>query len=370
MTSGRAASRSSTRRSLLRDCIMLLVGTAIVFGSCFWSFRSVHATAAGVRDRTAPAILELSMAQAALVEANRAAIDSLSSNAIMLAGPGQEFQSQIALAGQNLTQAAEHDMAGDQGRKRLRLVEGMLTSYSGSIGRADVHYRSQHALLGAADLWYSSRLLHNEILPQLASLRADQLRELREGVAGSFSRTMVIALFGLVPPVLLFFLLCRTQVSFSRRFRRTLNPALLLALILVASLFFLMFQSLLAQGKLADSVWRFDQVVRDWDIRTGVMDFHGRQALEELILTECGGTNECGPTVLRFSNTLNEPSSSENVADRRQLSEHGSESSQQLVRAAENGRLEMFIPLIAGGTIGMILLGFRPRFDEYRYRLR
>src|SRR5262249_18153041 len=152
--------KSTTRQTLLRLLAGLLIMTLIVFGTTLLAFTKVHSTANTVRARTAPAIVQLSIARDALVRADNAAISnftgcdlssfSADSNCAdlpsprpdtdiglsHLAGPGEEFQNQIAIASQSLTQVAADNMAGEAGSRTLQLIEGLLVTYTSLIEHA------------------------------------------------------------------------------------------------------------------------------------------------------------------------------------------------------------------------------------------
>src|SRR5262249_53903698 len=122
--------------------------------------------------RTAPAITELAAARLALVKADAEVINSFQTDQVQLTGPGEEFQNQMAIAGQSLTQVAEHNMAGEPGSRRLELVEGLLVTYQGLVGQAVAHVRQAAGerqagvdALGVTDLWSASRLLHGNVVP-------------------------------------------------------------------------------------------------------------------------------------------------------------------------------------------------------------
>src|SRR5215468_4112735 len=113
--------RSTTRRTLRRLLAGLLALTATVFVTTLLMFTRVHRTAETVRTRTAPSIVDLAAARLALVQADAAVITSFQTPEGQLTGPGEEFQNQRAIAGQNLTEAAEDNVAGELGSRRLQL---------------------------------------------------------------------------------------------------------------------------------------------------------------------------------------------------------------------------------------------------------
>src|SRR6266496_3825568 len=91
---------SATRRLLARLLAALLAVTAVVFASTLLTWTRVHRAAGTVRDRTAPALVELAAARLALVRADVAVIGGLRDAGLPLLGAGEEFQNQLAIAGQ------------------------------------------------------------------------------------------------------------------------------------------------------------------------------------------------------------------------------------------------------------------------------
>src|SRR5215468_9926467 len=74
----RGRAKSTTRQTLLRLLVGLLIMTLIVFGTTLLAFTKVYGTADTVHARTAPAIVQLSIARDALVRADNAAISNFS----------------------------------------------------------------------------------------------------------------------------------------------------------------------------------------------------------------------------------------------------------------------------------------------------
>src|SRR5215475_13817186 len=159
--------RSTTRRTLRRLLAGLLALTATVFVTTLLMFTRVHRTAETVRTRTAPSIVDPAAARLALVQADAAVITSFQTPEGQLTGPGEEFQNQMAIAGQNLTEAAEDNVAGELGSRRLQLVEELLVTYQGLVGQAVAHFwQPDGNALGGTDLFSASRLLHGQVVAQ------------------------------------------------------------------------------------------------------------------------------------------------------------------------------------------------------------
>jgi hypothetical protein len=366
----RGRSRSTTRRTLLGLMAGLMIVTAIVFVTSLVAFIQGRGTADTVRTRTAPAILGIATARAALVRADHAAISSFTTGA-HLVGPGEEFQNQIAIASQSLTRVAENNMAGEAGSRDLQLIEGLLVTYTSLIGQADAHFRQTSGeTLGTADLWSASRLLH-QILGQLDTLYEAQKRVLNDQLSTS-SMTPGAVLVLLLPIVALFALLVVAHVVFRRRFRRRVNPWLVLAAVLLVALSWISSRVVVSQHHLEGSRSTLDRLVSDRRAQTSMMDAQGQKALRDLILrTPCGKTGECGDTVARFITDVEKlDGTAGDGVDDNHLTDETRKVNEQTAAASADVRLEPLIYILTILIAAAVFFGFRPRLYEYRYRQR
>ncbi|MGH8571363.1 MAG: hypothetical protein ACREX8_02145, partial [Gammaproteobacteria bacterium] len=69
-----APGTTTTLRTLLRNGAALLVLTVVTGGFAWWAFDRAHDTAQTAQNRTVPAIMEVSAARSALIQADHAAI--------------------------------------------------------------------------------------------------------------------------------------------------------------------------------------------------------------------------------------------------------------------------------------------------------
>lgn len=364
------APKTTTVKTLWGLCVVLLVTTLVVFGTSLWVFRKVHGIVDTVRTNTVPAILEVLAAQEALVKADGAAIGNFQSGEVKLSGPGLQHQNQLTFASQSLAQVAEHNAAGQPGSRRIQLLEGLLESYSGLIGQAHAHFGTA---VGTADLWAASRLLHtgdSSILGELDELMQDQTNALNDQIAKS-SMTTGTLLVWVLPIVFMFVLLGVTQVFLKRRFRRAVNPLLLLATVALVGLSIVTSLALVSQHRLETSRDTLDRVVREWKAATSAADAQGQRALGRLVTMECsqekGG---CGPTVNQFVTNLVPTDSTADEARDGRAAAWTSDVDEQTSPAVRNSRLWLLIPLAAALIAVLIPFGFWPRIEEYRYRPR
>ncbi|MGQ0778001.1 MAG: hypothetical protein ACT4NY_26925 [Pseudonocardiales bacterium] len=366
--------KTTTRKKLRILCVVLLIVTTVVFLTSLWVFQKVHGTVETVRTSMAPAIIGVLATRAALVAADNAAINSFATGQAQLTGPGDEYQSQIAIASRSLAQAAGDNAAGEDGSQRIQLVEGLLVSYQGLIGHADANFReNEGSILGTTDLWYASHLLHikeeSGILFQLNMLLEDQKSALDRQLSAS-SMTVVKAVLVWVPIVVLFVVLGATQIFLKRRFRRTLNPPLLLATVLLVGLSVVMSLTVISQHRLQDSRANLQQLVDDWGTQISVADAGGQRDLRDIVTRDCvQGEGECGVTVTQFVADLEfEPMDQATVEI--DVSDMITEVNLQIAAAGRYADLDILIYLTTGLIAVLILLGLLPRIGEYRYRPR
>lgn len=364
------APKTTTGKTLWVLCVLLLIATGVVGGTSWWVFQKVYGTVETVRDTTAPAILDVLAARDGLTKADSAAIDSFSSGKVKLSGPGLQYQSQLTFASQRLVQVAARDTAG-RSSQRIQLLEALLGSYSGLIGQANAHAGTS---LGTTDLWDASHLLHagdSPILTELNNLVDDQARVLNDQIAAS-SMTTENLLKWIVPIVVLFVLLVATQIFLSRRFRRAVNPWLLLATVVLVGLSIATSLAVVAQHQLEDSRDTLYGVVRLWREQPSAADVRGQQALGELIAKECVGANGgCGPSVDQFvSSHKSAGNTTAEVSDER-IAKRVEDFKNRINSAGENANWKYFIPIQAGLIFFVFIpFGLWPRIEEYRYRPR
>jgi hypothetical protein len=359
--------RSTTQLVLWRLLRYMLVATAVVLGTTLWSYQRVHSAADAVRTRTVPAILALVQARDAVAKADSAAITSFLADEAPLAGPGQEYRNQLAIASQSLNQVAEDNAAGEPGSRTLQLVEGMLVVYTELVGQADVEYRQPGGTtLGITDLWSASRLLHNEdgVLAQLDALLSLESRTFDEQLAAS-STTWLVVLVSVGPIVALLVLLGLTHTFVRRRFRRVVNPLLLLSSLALVGLSLFIWLVFDLRDQLTASRTTMTRIVDGWSAQLSVTNAEGKTHIGQLMQNLCGKPpSGCGGTVDAFLADAAQPASAGPAASGQPTFDP-----QTLGRAAlaEAGS-ELWIYALTVAIAGAVLLGLLPRISEYRYR--
>ncbi|NIH83244.1 hypothetical protein [Amycolatopsis granulosa] len=359
---------STTRRTLLRLRLALLVTTVAVLVTAFATVRGVQAAAETVRDRTAQAVIEVTAARSALIRADRAVVRSFASGEVRLAGAGTEYAAQTALASQSLTRVAELNEAGDAGSRILRLVEGLLGAYRAAVAQADAHYRQGGGeVVGTADLWdASAQLLHSAdgVLAQLDDLRAVQEQALARQLATGWLHPVRPALWA-APIAVLLALLCLTQLYLGKRFQRLVNPQLLTATLLLLGLCASMMFTLVAVHRLDTARDRLTEVLAGWDRRMTRTDADGRDQLVQLVAAHCRG-GDCGATVGAAGAAP--PAAAGAVPDEATTAAGTREVNERLDAAATSGRLPLVVPAVTLAIAVLAGWGLHARLDEYRFR--
>jgi hypothetical protein len=365
-----SAPRTTTLRTLLRCGGALLVLT-VATGWFAWSaFTHAHNTAETARDKTVPAIIEVSAARSALIQADQAAIQSFNTDAAQFGGPGEEY---LAIATQNLTRAAEDNVTGGDGSQTLRSAQGQLASYLSLIEQAAAIYRqNKNAPLWVTDLWNASQLLHGEhgVLAELDTLQVAQRNRLDEELDSGaifWSR-----LSWLVPAILLFGLLGMTQWYLTRRFRRVVNPGLLMAaLCLLGLIGVTAVPTFNAYRHFASVRSAVPTAIDTPSERAAAFDKHGQQVLAELMRKRCA--DQCGYTVDAFlaSHPDGDGSSATGIVQITGNTEHITRDITDNIENAGQYRNYWFlVPLGSVLVLGSIAAGLYFHIDKYRYRAR
>ncbi len=217
---------STTRRDLLVRRRFLWITTAAVTAMLMWAYWGVHGPAAPMRRSSAPAVLAVDTARTALVDADDDARHG--------ATGGDDFQTQISVASQSLSQAATADVAGLNGRQTLKTLSGLVVVYTGFVQKAQG--QPDGSPLRTAYLGYARSVLAGRgtgILARLDSLQRRQRQVVAAQAAFDWTLWLRWALGVLLCAVLLTALL-ESQRFMRRRFRRRYNPWLLLTAALLA----------------------------------------------------------------------------------------------------------------------------------------
>lgn len=353
---------SNTRRVLWECFVLVMLAIAASTASGMWLHHRSSDVDVAIRERVGPMLVDVSVARRALYAANEAATASFLDERARIAGPGQDFYNQVAIATQSLAQATAAN-GESSGLAAVRTVDGLLTSYLDGVSQAGAHARAGDDVLATVALWNSWRLLDEPggIAAKLDDLTAAQARDV--GIASGPGQQIDPSL---QPPLLccavsgLFLLavLLITQRVLRRRFRRRINPGLLaataLALVLMSA------GGLLVKGAIDRTSTAKGLLAPVVEVSSEA-DSSGTASLEALVSRYCGDTAECGPTVARGMARHHAPvASSEENYDR--------EVRRRLIEQKPPGWLDWPIPLGGLAVAGCAIAGFWPRVSEYRFR--
>lgn len=364
-----APKTTTTQRTLLCLGAGLLVLTVVTGWSTWSAFTRAYGIVGDTRDRTVPAITEVSAARTALVLADRAATSSFYTDAARFGGPGEEYRNQLAVATQNLTRAAEDNVTGEPGSRTLRLVQGQLASYTSSIEQAAAVYRQdEESPLWVTDIWNASQLLHAEdgVLAELDGLQQSQRERLdAELDSGGMVRS---GLSWLVPAVLLLGLLAVAQVYVTRRFRRVVNPGLLAATLCLIALVGVAALTFDAYRHLASVHSTVQEAGDDSSRQAAAADEHGQQVLAALMTHRCGAG--CGYTVEAFVRAHPSVRGSPGDLGSGRSAADAARITGDIADADAYRNLGFLVPLGALLVLAPTAAGLYFHIDRYRYRAR
>lgn len=372
------AARTTTLRTLLRLGAALVVLTLLTGWFTWSAFDRVHDNAVVAHERTVPAILEVTAARNALIAADRAAVRSFHTGEARLAGPGEEYRSQIATARQYLTQAAE-DITSADDSQRLRVVQGLLASYTGSIEQAAAIYRQDRdAPLWQADLWNATQLLHEVgVLAELDTRAGDNpdeperlghaQRQALDGLLGSSEQTWrTVCWTG--SATVLFAVLVMTQMYLRRRFRRRVNPGFLAALTFLLILVAVACLTFSTADRLANVQETVDNVTVGWKATAEDIDAERKRDLAQLMWARCA--EQCGYRIDEFiEQNLDVPAPGDGPVSV-QMADGTERIKTASAAAVERKNYEFLLPLGTVLVLVSFLAGLYFHIDQYRYRVK
>jgi hypothetical protein len=351
---------STTRRDLLRLRLGLLGLTVVVLAMSVWSFAATQSVLGTVRDRTAPAVLDVAAARSALMQAHSAAVGSFVHQGATLVGPGEEYTADLAVAEQDLARAAGDNAGGSTGSGELQLIAGLLTTYSGWMSQAGTHFRDGTPALYATDLWYAARSLYGseQTLAHIEHLADLQRTELDQQLSGGWLNPWTVLAWA-VPSAALAFLLWFTQHYLWRKFGRRFNLALLGASALLVLLIAATASQFLLAGRAQTAGAALTSYVTSTDQQSDAVSADAQHSLILFVRATCDQTG-CGATL-------------PDTPPPQQLTLPPTTTTASAITtgftdATDLGWLLVLIPVLALGVAGLSLVGLQPRIDEYRYR--
>lgn len=163
--------------------VLALAGTA---------YLDLHDRTRQLRERYAPAMVELAHARTSLALAHNEATRRLGENGrdpllqTDLVGLGERYPSLLTEASQSLNNAAQTEALRTDQEQEVRVVSGLVVAYDDWIGWADSHHESE--ALRTAGLDYAGSLLHDvgtpdepmAVLNRIAALEGELNRDASE----------------------------------------------------------------------------------------------------------------------------------------------------------------------------------------------
>ncbi|MFI0541352.1 hypothetical protein ACH3VS_20960 [Streptomyces sp. WSLK1-3] len=146
-------------RAYLRDRLVALpLLTVVAFGALGWAYADVRGDSAYIRERAAPALVDLADARASLLIAQGEAERNLAEGrAAELSGLSERYRTRIARATQSLNQVTRSGALTVAEEQQLRVVSALVVDYTGWIGRAQGH--ATDPVLRDAELTYARSML-------------------------------------------------------------------------------------------------------------------------------------------------------------------------------------------------------------------
>lgn len=130
----------------------------VAFGALGWAYAGVRGDSAYIRDRAAPALVDLADARVSLLIAQGVAERNLAEGrAAELSGLSERYRTRVARATQSLNQVTRSGALTVGEEQELRVVSALVVDYTGWIGRAQGH--ATDPVLRDAELTYARSML-------------------------------------------------------------------------------------------------------------------------------------------------------------------------------------------------------------------
>lgn len=223
-----------TGKFLFSRMVMLPALMVTVLALAGTAYFDVHRRTEELRDRYAPALVDLAHARVSLVLAQQEAEQRLGTGddaplpQTALVGLGERYPALVTEASQSLNNAVQTGALSRAEEQVVRVVAGLVSAYDGWIDWAGSHHDSEP--LRRAGMDYAADLLRTgptSVLQRIGVLEAD----LRAAVADRADRHMVLAVAASValPATLVLLFVLAGLLDFVRAGLRVRSPLLLLS---------------------------------------------------------------------------------------------------------------------------------------------
>lgn len=208
----------TTRIVLRRLRLVLLAGMVLVIALLVTAFTQAQTAIIEAVSHTDAAIMDLSAARQALVDADASVRNSVSADTFGLLRPLADYEQQMSAAQTSLQHAAQVGVVSLVG------IDGQLDAYIGQVDQASADFASGAVGLGSVEIDdYAHNLLTNGgLLTSLDRLIAGEKSVFADEV-GSWWLGPWAMVSCSVPALLLFVLLVAVQWYYARRFHRRIS---------------------------------------------------------------------------------------------------------------------------------------------------
>jgi hypothetical protein len=226
-----APSRTARTMRLLRRA--LIVGALILGVLCEVGLAGAHGALDSVKVSGAPAAVQAREAADALAEAEQAAVTAIGSGASAVAGLGlgDEYDNDVALVDQSLTELAGDNAAGTAGLTQIDLIEATTVTYNNQVHQAYSDYQQGSGGLAYPDLAQATTLAAT-LSGELGTLAKSEDTALTAQRSSGWLSSAADWLW-LAPGVLVLALILATWRLILVRFRRRMSVPLALGTLCV-----------------------------------------------------------------------------------------------------------------------------------------
>ena len=365
-----APSRTArTMRSLRRA---LIAGTLIVGVLCEVGLVGAHGALDSVGSSGAPAAVQAREATDALADAEQAAIAAIRSGASPMAGLGDEYDNDVALVDQSLTELAGDNAAGTSGLTQIDLIEATMVTYNDQVHQAYSDYQQGSGGLAYPDLAQATALAAT-LSGELGTLSQDEDAALTAQRSSGWLASATDWLW-LAPGLLLLALILVTGRLIRVRFQRRISIPLTLGALCVAGTLLVCGISLNAaesdeQAAIANP---YASTIQLYDQLAATASQAATAGLRVLTPSTCPVVYQaglCGDQLNPSSARASTPAAAPRASTLAEITEHAAQ--YQAGLAASTSGYAVRAALIAALAIAAALLaafGLNTRIDEYTFR--
>lgn len=149
---------STTALTLRRLRRGLVAGSLLVGVLCIAELAASHSVLQTIGRTGAPAVIQVREASDAFADAEQAALAAVRTGASELGGVGDQYDNDVALMDQSLTELGADNAAGADGLAQIKLVEATMVTYNNQVEQAYNDYEQGTGGLAYPDLSQATNL--------------------------------------------------------------------------------------------------------------------------------------------------------------------------------------------------------------------